>query len=63
MFLHKNIFCDPPLEPSHRDGTNEGSQHNFTLKNKKNYLSFILNTPCIPLIAGPRSTVGRAPDS
>ena len=21
----KNIFCDPSLEPSHRDGSNEGS--------------------------------------
>ena len=23
----KNIFCDPSLETSHRDGSNEGSQH------------------------------------
>ena len=43
-FLHKNIFCGPPLEPSHRDSSNEGSQHIFSLRNKKNYLSIILNT-------------------
>ena len=24
IFLHKNIFCDPSLEPSLRDGSNEG---------------------------------------
>ena len=23
--LHKNIFCDPSLEPSRRDGSNDGS--------------------------------------
>ena len=34
----KNIFCDPSLEPSRRDGSNEGSQHMFSLGNKKNYL-------------------------
>ena len=38
IFLHKNIFCDPPLEPSHQDGSNGGSQHMFSLRNKKNYL-------------------------
>ena len=37
MRLNKNIFCDPSLEPSCRDGSNEGSQHMFLLKNKKNY--------------------------
>ena len=33
-----NIFCDPSLEPTHRDGSNEGSQYMFSLRNKKNYL-------------------------
>ena len=37
-FLHKNKFCDPPLEPSQRDGSNAGSQHMFLLRNKKYYL-------------------------
>ena len=37
-FFHKSIFCDPSLEPSHRDGSNDGSQHMFSLRNKKNYL-------------------------
>ena len=31
-------ICDPSSEPSHRDGSNEGSQHMFSLGNKKNYL-------------------------
>ena len=30
--LHKYTFCDPSL------GANEGSQHMFSLRNKKNYL-------------------------
>ena len=38
IFLRKNIFCDLSLEPSHRDGSNGGSQHMFLLTNKKRYL-------------------------
>ena len=34
-FLHKNIFCDPSVEPSHWDGSNEGSQHIFSSRNNK----------------------------
>ena len=30
--------ANPPLEPSHRDSSNEESQHMFLLRNKKNYL-------------------------
>ena len=37
-FLHRNICFDPSLEPSHRDDSNEGSQHMFSLRNTKNYL-------------------------
>ena len=29
---------------THKDGSNEGSQHMFSLRNKKNYLCIILNT-------------------
>ena len=29
LSLHKNICCDPSLEPSRRDGSNEGSQNMF----------------------------------
>ena len=48
--LHKNIFCDSSLEPSRRDGSNEGSQYMFSLRNKKNYFLIILNTPsCLEL--------------
>ena len=25
LILHKNICCDPSSEPSHRDGSDEGS--------------------------------------
>ena len=34
----ENIFCDPSLEPSHRDGSNEGSHYMFLLRYEKNYL-------------------------
>ena len=37
-FLHKYILCDPSLEPSRRDGSNEGSQYMFSMRNKKNNL-------------------------
>ena len=29
LFLHENICCDPSLEPSRRDGSNDGSQNTF----------------------------------
>ena len=29
LFLNENIQCDPSLEPSHQDGSNEGSQCMF----------------------------------
>ena len=32
FFYIENIFCDPTLEPSHRDGFNEGSQYMFVEK-------------------------------
>ena len=36
--FHTKHICDPSLEPSRRDGSNEGSQHMFILRNKKNRL-------------------------
>ena len=33
------------LALSHRDGSNEGSQHMFLLRNKKNYLRTFLKIP------------------
>ena len=42
--LHQNIFCDPSLEPSHQDSSNEGSQCMFLWRNEKNHLLIILNT-------------------
>ena len=36
--IKKTFFYDPSLELSRRDGSNEGSQHMFSLRNKKNYL-------------------------
>ena len=47
-FLHKNIFCDPSLEPSRREGFNEGSQHMFSLRNKKKNIFELSSIP--PLI-------------
>ena len=29
LFHSENICCDPSLEPSQRDGSNDGSQHTF----------------------------------
>ena len=49
MFLHKNIFCDPPSEPSSPDGSTEGSQHMFSLRNKK---KLSLNYPQYPFLSG-----------
>ena len=49
MFLCKNIFCDPSLELSRRDGSNDGSQHMFSLRNKKKYS---LNYSQYPLLSG-----------
>ena len=37
-----NTFCDPQLEPSQQEGPNEGSQHMFSLRDKKYYLWIIL---------------------
>ena len=47
IFLYKNIFCDPSLEPSRRDGSNEGSQHMFSLRNKKLIFELFLIPPLI----------------
>ena len=33
----ENICCEPSSEPSHRDGSDEGSQHMVLMRNKKNY--------------------------
>ena len=41
MFLNKNMCCDPLSELSRQDGSNEGSQHMFSLRNKKNYLRIL----------------------
>ena len=32
-----NIYCDPSLEPSHQDSSNEGSQYMFLMENMANY--------------------------
>ena len=37
LFLQENIHCDPSLEPSRRDGSNEESQCMFVWSNKENY--------------------------
>ena len=42
IFLHKNIFYDPSLEPSPRDGSIEGSQNMFSMRNKLFQVSIFL---------------------
>ena len=37
LFLNENICCDPSLEPSRRDGSNDGSQDMFLWRNIANY--------------------------
>ena len=54
MYVYKNIFCDPSLEPSCQDGSNEGSQYVFSLRNKKKYL---YPQYLYPLLSGALSTV------
>ena len=41
----KKIYCDPSLEPSQRDGSNEGSQCMFILRHMENYFQLIPVTP------------------
>ena len=57
LVLHKNICCDPSSELSCRVGADERSQHMVSMGNKRNYPSIIIK------YAGPRSAIGRAPDS
>ena len=52
QYFSTKTYCDPSLELSQRDGSNEGSQCMFSLRNKKNYLWIIPLTipylePCI----------------
>ena len=41
--FREKVCCDPSLEPSHRDGSNEVSQHTVSLRNKKNITEFSSN--------------------
>ena len=50
LLLSENIHCDPSLEPSQRDGSNEGSRSIFSWKNREKY-SII--TPDTPSYLGP----------
>ena len=38
LFFNENIGCDPSLEPSQGDGSNDGSQNVFLWSNSENYL-------------------------
>ena len=42
LIQHKNICCDPSSEPSHKDGSDERSQHMVSKRNKQNYPSVII---------------------
>ena len=37
-YFFKMYVWDTSLELSHRDDSNEGSQHTFSMRNNKNYL-------------------------
>ena len=37
LFLNKNIHCDPSLEPSWRDSSNDWSQYMFQRRNMEIY--------------------------
>ena len=45
LFLIENVCCDPSLEPSQRDGSNDGSQHTFERSSMENYPKTIHITP------------------
>ena len=53
--IFQNVYCDPSLEPSCRDGSNEGSQHDF-LRKKKNVS---LNYPQYCVLSGGLMHTGR----
>ena len=44
LILVKIICCDPSSVPSCRDGSDEGSQHMVSLRNKKYYPKSSSNT-------------------
>ena len=45
LFLIEIICCDPSFEPSHRDGSDEGSHHTFLCRINKNYPELSPNNP------------------
>ena len=48
LFLNENTSCDPSLEPSRRDGSNDGSQNVFMEK----YGLLSLNYLCYSFLSG-----------
>ena len=45
LFLAETTCCDPSSEPSHRDGSGNGSQCMFLCRINKHYPKFSTNTP------------------
>ena len=45
LFLNINICCDPSLEPSRGDGSNDGSQNMFLWRYIANHLEIVSVTP------------------
>ena len=41
------LHCDLSSELSHRDGSDERSKHMISIRNKKNYSSYIIKSPLI----------------
>ena len=48
LLICRNIHCDPSLELSGQDSSNDGSQHMFSFNTKK----LSLNYPCHPFLSG-----------
>ena len=47
IFLKKTVCCDPSLEPSRWDGSNDASQNMFMSRNTDNYHKL-----CYPFLSG-----------
>ena len=62
LFLHRNVSYNLSLEPSHKDGSNEGSQQIYPLNNKKIIPEIASTTsyPALRRLTGQSTTLFRA---
>ena len=50
LILLENICCDPSSETSRRDGSDEGSQHMVSMRNKKTIIKYSLLSRALILL-------------